>query len=387
MENVLIMKNTCHFFSFLFLFATNLYGQGFLANYPKEPNAKVSANYTVYVNEIPVNVYSVSTNNDVAYAHFSFSGKVKVRIHINATVNFYDLSPHSYGIVSTKSGQDISFDLDKPRKLLLQNINALKERLCILADPLEDVIPVVNGSSVVDVTTKGVDKTGSIDNLTQIKNALNGLPSGGILYFPPGRYTAGGTIPMTSNKSIYLAGGAVLQAGPIGRLTLIFDGASNVKLFGRGSIDGLGDSKRASIDGEGDWTCTLVYKNLKSVSDNCTIDGVIFKGAITWNAIVMGTTNWKVYNMKVINSSAFGNHDGWDPHSAVNMMVDNCFILGSDDCIALSILNDNMALNTTFRNNVFTNTSSGATVRIGPTVGENTSNVNVENNDHLFVGN
>ena len=362
----------------------SIYGQGFLVTYPKESDAAVSDNYTVYVNETPINVHKVATNNDVSYAHFSFAGKITVRVHINAIVNTYNLSPHGYGIISSKSGQDIIFELDRPRKLVLQNVNSLDESLCILGDPIEDNIPVPDGLSIIDVTTIGIDNTGATDNLNQIKTALNNLPANGILYFPAGRYTAGGKIPMLSNKSIYLAGGAVLQASSGGELSLNFDNASNVKIFGRGSIDGLGDSKRGAYNREAG--ACLLSKADSTKSDNCMIDGIILKGAITWTAIIMGTTNWTAYNLKVINGSRYPNHDAWDPHNAVNMMFDNCFVYGTDDGIAFSTTRDNLNLNTTFRNSVFLNNHSGATIRIGPWIGDNTSNIRVENNDHLLSG-
>ncbi len=372
---------------FLFGLALQLNAQANLIVYPQEPKAVLSKNYQVFVNDTPVSVYSVGTNNDVSYAHFAFAGKVTVRIQLKTAVDTYNISPHSYNIVSSKSGQDITFDLDTPRKLIIQNINKLGENLCILADPLEENPPKIGDANVVNIMSSGIDDTGARDGLNEIQNALNTMPDGGILYFPPGRYTAGGGINMVSNKSIYLAGGAAIQAGPSGRLTLFFDNASNVKIFGRGSIDGMGDTKRAAVGGEGDKTCTLMNKYDASTSDNCTIEDITMKGSITWNAIIIGTTNWTIYNTKVINGKAFGNHDGWDPHNAVNMMLDNNFIYGSDDCIALSITRDNLSLNSMFRNNVFTNTNSGATVRIGPWIGQNTKNVTFENNDHIVCGN
>lgn len=237
-------------------------GQGFLVSYPQEPQAMLSSTYSVFVNEIPVTTYAVGDNQDVSYVHFAFAGKVTIRIHVSAPVNTFDLSPHSYGIETTMAGQDISFELTQPRKLLLHKVNRLAESLCILADPPEDNIPRVNNSSVVDVTSLGIDNTGATDNLEQIKSALKNLPDGGILFFPPGRYTAGGIIPMVSNRSIYIAGGAVIQgstASSGGELSLNFDGASHVKIFGRGSLDGNGDLKRGSYHGEGG--ACLIYNS------------------------------------------------------------------------------------------------------------------------------
>ena len=363
--------------------------QGFLVTYPQEPDAVLSVNYTVFVNETPVSAYNVGDKRDVSYVHFAFAGKVIVRIHLSSTVNSYNLSPHSYGIVSTKSGQDISFELDSPRKLLLKEVNSLTEHLCIFADPLEENQPTTGNANVVNIMDKGVDNTGLTDNLDKIQNAIDSLPPGGILYFPPGRYTLGGDLVMRSDRSVYLAGGSALQASPSKELRIVFTGANNVKLFGRGSIDGLGDSFRPNYKNEdgtvGEGGKTILYNN--GSSDNCVIQDIIIKGAITWTAIVMYTTNWKVYNMKIINGRKYTNHDCWDPHSAVNMMFDNVFLYGTDDAIAYSILSDSLDLNTTFRNSVFYNGEMGTTVRIGPWVGNNCKDITVENNDHILGGN
>lgn len=361
--------------------------QGYLVSYPQEPNAILSRNFTVFVNDIPISVYSVGEGEDISYTHFAFAGTVRVRIRVSAAVTAFDLSPHSYNIAAVKSGQEISFVLDRPRKLLLHKVNSLDESLCILADPLEENPPKIGDANVVNILDKGADNTGAKNNLNRINATLNAMPSGGILYFPPGRYTAGGTISMLSNKSIYIAGGAVIQgttASSGGELSFNFDGASDAKLFGRGSIDGNGDLKRASYNGEGG--ACLIAKQPSTISNNCLIDGIVIKGAISWTAIVQGTTNWTIYNTKTINGAKFGNHDAWDPHNAINMMLDNTFIYGSDDCIAMSTTKNNLNLNTTFRNNVFTNKHSGATIRIGPWIGDGTSNITAENNDHLVSG-
>lgn len=374
-------KKTSFLIFLLFLLAKNFYGQGFLVNYPKEPRAVLSANYTVFVNEVPVPVYVMGDDKDVSYTHFAFAGKVTIRIHVIAVVSKYNLSPHGYGIVSTKVGQDISFDLDRPRKLLLQDVNSLAEHLCILADPLEENPPKIGDSNVVNIMTTGIDNTGASNGLNKIQNALNNLPPGGILYFPPGRYSMGGDLMMKSNRSIYLAGGAALQASATAELRIIFSGVNDAKLFGRGSIDGRGDLFRPKYSGEGG--NTILYCN--SESDNCRIEDIIIKGAISWTAIVMHTTNWTVYNMKVINGKKFTNRDSWDPHNAINMMMDNLFLYGNDDALAYSVLRDNMVLNTTIRNSVLYSLY-GATIRVGPWIGENTSNFRAENNDHVQGG-
>ena len=384
------MQTKIYFLILLFqILATHVFAQGFLVTYPQEPGAVLSANYTVFVNETPVAVYNVGDNRDVSYAHFAFAGKVTIRIHVSSPVSTYNLSPHSFDIESTKSGQDIYFDLDRPRKFLLKEVNDLDEHLCIFADPLEENNPEIGDSLVTNVMDKGVDNTGSTNDIAIIQDAISNLPAGGILYFPPGHYILGGDLVMKSDRSIYLAGGATLQASSTKELRIIFSGANNVKLFGRGSIDGRGDSFRPNYKNNDGTVAeggnTILYCN--TASNNCTIEGIVLKNAITWTSIVMYTKNWNVYNMKVVNGRKFTNHDCWDPHDAVNMMFDNCFLYGTDDAIAYSILSPNLDLNTTIRNSVFYNGEMGTTVRIGPWVGDNCKNITVENNDHILGGN
>ena len=368
----------------LFFLKIDFYGQGFLVTYPLEPNAVLSTKYTVFVNEIPVSVYNVGDKRDVSYAHFAFAGKVKIRIHSNLPVNSYNLSPHSYGIVSAKSGNDITFELDKPRKLLLKEVNTSNEHLCIFADPIEENKPEIGDAGVTNILDSSVDKTGSVNNIANIQDAINNLPEGGILYFPPGRYTAGGTLFMKSNRSLYLAGGATIQASPTDQLQINFDGVSNARLFGRGSLDARGDIYRNIIQ-NGPGGIELIKLNKGAVSDKCIIEDIIMKCPVNVVGMVNGATNWKIYNIKTLGGRQFG-RKCWNPDDAVNMMMDNVFLYGTNDNIGFSTFKSNLDLNTTIRNSVFYDGNSGATVRIGPWVGEHTKHLTVENNDHILGG-
>ena len=364
---------------FISALATQMFAQGFIVTYPQEPNAVLSAKYTVFVNEIPVSVYSVSDVKDVSYAHFTFAGKVTIRIHSNLAIRTYNLCPHSYEIVSTISGKDLTFDLDSPRKLLLKDVNTSPEHLCIFADPLEENPPKIGDANVVNIMDKGVDNTGATNNLSIIQDDINNLPSGSILYFPPGRYTVGGDLSMKSDISIYLAGGATIQASSADQLKISFNGASNAKLYGRGSIDGRGDIFKPLYNG-GNGGKELIKLDKGSVSDNCQIEDIIVKSPISVAAIVIGSTNWTVYNTKIVGGRQYG-RKCWNPDEGVNMLMDNNFFYGNNDIIGLSTYHNNIDLNTTIRNNYFHIGVSGAAIRIGPWLGENTKSIKVENND------
>lgn len=362
---------------------------GYVVVYPQEPAAQSSPNYTVYVNDIQVPVTAVGEDKDVSYAHFAFAGKIKVRIVFSQNINTYKLSPVSYNLNEVKTGNTITFDLDKPRKLLLYDVNTINEHLCIFADHLEENPPKIGDSNVVNIMSTGVDNTGATNEITKIQNAINNLSNGQILYFPAGRYTAGGILYMKSNTSIYLAPGATIQASltrTSGELQFNFNGVSNVKLFGRGSIDGRGDFHRPTYGGS-EGGKTLIRVDSSSSSSNVTIEDIITKEPICWTSIVFNTNNWKVYNLKVVTGRKYPNRDGWDPHNATNMLIDNVFIYANDDPIAYSTTVDNLNLNTTIRNSVFSNHSNGTSIRIGPWIGSNTQNITIENNDHIFGGN
>ncbi len=376
------MKTTAILVCFIFQFSTNFFGQGFVQIYPTEPSAKLSNKYKVFVNEIPISVYNnVSNVNDVSYVHFAFAGKVTIRIQNNVNIISYNLCPHTNGLAVTKSGKDISFDLDNPRKLLLKDVNGGAEQLCIFADPLEENPPKLGDANVVNIMDMGVDNTGATNNIVIIQDAINTLSSGSILFFPQGRYTVGGDLKLKSNVSIYLAGGAAIQASDNEQIRISFNGVNNFKLFGRGSIDARGDVFKP-LYGGGNGGKELLILEKGSTSDNCAIEDIIFKSPITIGALIIGSTNWKVYNTKMIAGRQYG-RKCWNPDEAVNMMMDNNFFYGNNDIIGLSTYRNNLNLNTTIRNNYLHIGISGASIRLGPWLGENTSNIRFENNDMI----
>ena len=95
--NLKIIKKSFGLLSFTWLSANQIIAQGFLVTHPKEPNAVLSENFKVFVNETEIPVLRVATNNDVSYAQFSFAGQITIRIHVNKSFSSFNLSPHSYG--------------------------------------------------------------------------------------------------------------------------------------------------------------------------------------------------------------------------------------------------------------------------------------------------
>ena len=220
-----------------------------LVVYPKLYNSQLSSTYSMTVNgqAVPVQRY-----NGNSYAWFAFSGSASVKITVDETVESYQLSPKSYHIDPAVNGRDLSFTLDRPRKLVLRKINSRTEELFIFADPLESHPPRLDSSGVVSVVDYGADRSGMNESQNAFQHAVDAitaLPNGGTVYVPEGRYKISKTVFLKSNVHLYLAPGSVLEV-PVGvgccfgfASVLIALDSSNVKISGRGVVYGNGSNQ------------------------------------------------------------------------------------------------------------------------------------------------
>ena len=114
------------------------------------------------------------------------------------------------------------------------------------ANPALPSIP----AKIFNVTKFGALGDDAKDNTTSIQNAINaaGAAGGGIVEFPTGVYLSG-PITLRSRLNLQLDDGAVLRMLPLGTYpggstnaqTFIgADGATDLEISGRGTIDGQG---------------------------------------------------------------------------------------------------------------------------------------------------
>src|SRR4051794_20449329 len=103
--------------------------------YERVPRTKASSTYRVEVNgaNVPVQLYR-TTKGNVSFARFAFSDVAKVTISASEAINRYVLSPKAYNIAVSVSGNTMSFTLDSPQRLVLRQVNGLREELFLLAD-------------------------------------------------------------------------------------------------------------------------------------------------------------------------------------------------------------------------------------------------------------
>lgn len=267
----------------------------------------------------------MNQQQEVHLTNFSCQGPIRVQIKVNTQIDSVHISPKSRNIFSKVNGNMLSFELPGPDKLYIcvNNLPAL----CLIANPLETEIP--------DSTEKTVK------------------------YFGPGVHRPGMMHP-ESNTTIYIAGGAIVYGG------IETDGESDIKVLGRGILDGEFKHRRM-----------VMPKN----SSNLIFDGIIIRRGRAWTNTIVNCDSVIYHNVKVISFRPGG--DGINPLNSRDVMIDNCFLRCTDDCIAIKAPNE-----TQFTRNirVTNNTMIGYAFSDGVTIGFETngpvmSDINVKNCD------
>lgn len=349
--------------------------------YPQSPSNSTSSTYSVTVNGQPA---FVSKYNSVNYVQFTFTGKADLEITAPNNVNNYTLSPKSYNIPSNRNGNNISFSLTEPRKLILHPENS-GEELFIFAEPPEEKPPQLGDSTVKNIVNYGVDNTGTSEATAIIQTAIDEVSAQqGILYFPPGVYKTR-QLNLKSNMTLYLAPGSVLEATKeidpsYGQGLINIENASNVKIIGRGTINGNGTYWRP----KGGWYSLILMKN----ANNITLEDILIQDPPVANVWMSYSENVNVYNLKILADPQpeFLNTDGFDFWSSRNITIDNILYKGTDDATSIGGDKNGLIQNTeniNIRNAVF---YGGNGFKIGSTVKQDlVRNITYENIDVVFA--
>jgi hypothetical protein len=365
--------------------------------YPRVPGDRPNSDFpSVEVNDVSID--TVYTDLNVGYAHFAFEGAVTVEVNVSETINSFDLSPHSYGIHATANGKVLSFQISQPRKLHLR-INNLP-RFFIFADAPE-IKPVKLGQpGVYDLRSYEVLSTPDSVQTRNIQNAVDDVASKeGILYVPPGIYRSG-ELKMKSNLTFYLAPGAIIKGtgkvedyprGELGTQLIYMLDCQNVRIRGRGVIDGQGRALRLSTNNSSDGRTKLIRSRRAT---GCMIEGVILRDAGTWAVHLIESENLRFSNYKLISNTPQEdpdfpwemNTDGFDPDNSSHIIIENGFVSCGDDAIAVKLRYGTRSDmdNIQFRNNVIWTVKSA--LKIGTEVYENNmTNIVFENNEVIYA--
>ncbi|MBN1895200.1 hypothetical protein JW906_11920 [bacterium] len=227
----------------------------------------------------------VHTCEVAAFTQFSFSGKVPVEIFPSHDVKRVDIRPAHAGIRPVLEDNVICFDLDEPCFLSVELNGEPVRPLYLFADAPETDVPDSSDA--------------------------------GVRFFRAGRIHEAGEIKLMSGERVYVEGGAVLRGN------IVAEDAKNIRVSGRGIIDGSvfrnAERKKRIID--------LLH------CEDVAIEGVLILDSQTWTIVPQFCRNVQIRGIKQVNWQ-FGS-DGVDIVGSSGIVVDGCFLRNNDDCIAV----------------------------------------------------
>jgi polygalacturonase len=277
------------------------------------------------------------------YAHYSFEGNTTVSITVPGNITQYSISPLAYGIEGSVNGKTLSFSLEQSRYLIVK-INNYPD-LIIAADDLETNIPSSSGEGIFNIVTGyAADPTGTNMSTSAIQNAINaanGRSGGGIVYIPKGVYYSSNLL-LRSNVSIYMEAGAVIRGtgnaedyrkdynknsqGQGSWFIRTASNSSNMKIFGRGIIDGNGSKMRNSSNR------LLMTLLMPLQCSNMTVDGIIFRDSGLWGVTLTRSDNLTFLNTKHFNENDLDHeNDAVDVQECQNVLFKHSIAISEDD--------------------------------------------------------
>ncbi|OJV65879.1 MAG: hypothetical protein BGO41_08050 [Clostridiales bacterium 38-18] len=222
-------------------------------------------------------------------AYFDFEGRARLKITVpDITLSEVAISPLKYDIQPEVDVENhtVTFDITEPDTYTL-TFNASPDRAFhIFANPLESEMPNLEDPNVI--------------------------------YIGPGEWQVD-TIDLKDNQTLYLAGGAVLHG------TVQANFAKNVKVMGRGIIDG------SFYEG---WKGKVAYIPLKfDNSDGVSISDIIVLNSNAWVCQAFQSKNGTIDGLKIISPRPNG--DGITLQSCEDFKVSNVFVRTWDDSLVI----------------------------------------------------
>ena len=365
--------------------------------YPRLPGDRSNSDFpSIKVDGAAVE--TVSTDMNIGYAHFAFSGTVVVEVVVNETIETFDLSPHRYRIQAEAKGNILSFRLSQPRKLHLK-VNRLP-RFFIFADAPEVNPPRLGQPGVYDIRDYGVASSLYSIQTSKIQLAFNDVASKkGVLYVPAGAYLSG-ELKASSNMTLYLSAGSIIKGtgkvsdyprGQFGTQLIHLLHCENVRITGRGVLDGRGRALRYATKNTGAGRLKLI-RSFRA--RNIFVEDVLLRDAGTWSIHLIESSDLRFTNTKLISNTILDepdfpwepNTDGFDPDNSSDVIIENGFISCSDDAIAVKLRYGTLRDmdNVQFRNNVVWTAKSA--LKIGTEVVDcKMTNIIFENNEVIHA--
>lgn len=329
------------------------YQDGSLTIYPVAACYTVKDEITVTVNghRVPL----IENTVDYDYCSFAISGKAEISITVPDTIHYCYVSPLAKEYSQTISGNTVTFTMEKPEFLIVE-IDKYK-KIVIAADEPETDVPQPNGENVYCVAfpeNGGADPSGKISAQASIQGTIDRAyaAGGGIVYIPDGVFTIT-QLTLRSNVHLYLAPGAVLRitddwsslpvnyvrspahiappGGLKGTFLLKTDSSvqnENIRIYGRGTIDGNG----VALLSDGRLSTPLHPAHVNDL----VLEGIIIRDGGHWSTMITCCNNVTIRGTKHLNDcSELTENDAIDIICSQNVTLTDLITISEDDTISV----------------------------------------------------
>ncbi|MEU0805970.1 endo-polygalacturonase [Streptomyces sp. NPDC005970] len=266
-----------------------------LVTYPRPSTVPTTTSFKVRVRTAPdgewqtLDIYqsrareiNATTGSGKVYnssmVYFDFRGSVELEVTcLKGGTNKARVRPNSYGITPELLGDTARFTLDEPKDLVVQVNDDVFDCLHVLTNRITPNPPAEDDPDVI--------------------------------YFGPGVHTVtGNLLSVPSGKTVYLAGGAVLQAG------IDIKGVEKVTVKGHGVL--MPTSTAGGVNVER--------------GKNIRVEGIIMLGS---GLGCREAENVHVKNGRVFTWGQWG--DGFPIYCSKGITYDRCFVRSADDSFSI----------------------------------------------------
>lgn len=246
-------------------------------------------------------INSADYYDTAAFAYFDMEGSATVKVSVSQSITQARILPLSANIKPIIQGNSLTFNVDSPRNLTIEINGEWIRSLHLFINAPETYVPGVEDTNVI--------------------------------YFSPGIHEISNLV-IGDNKTVYIAGGAVVRAVIKPGEKYGISSYSGLKTYSP-SIDLRGQNitvcGRGIIDASG---CTTHSRNMISVSgSDIRLEGIILRDSPTWTIPIRDSDHVTVKNVKLLGYRA--NSDGIDITGSSNVTVDDCFVRTLDDLIVV----------------------------------------------------
>jgi hypothetical protein len=300
--------------------ASSTHAADTLTVYPAPKGAALNESFSVKVRTPggawqDVAVYDVRVNllalSQASFAYFDFSGKVDVQMTSNGgEVKTVDVRPKSFAIAPKLDGKTATFTLDRPRNLSVEVNGDRLHNLHLFAGAPEKDVPSKDDSNVI-FFGPGLHTLGSHPAIAS-EGKIGGKEKA--------------VVKVTSGKTVYLAGGSVVQA-----MIKVADKASDVTIRGRGILDlSPWNEAKGLFVKDSTWQTSGI---MLPFTTNTRIEGIIVKQPTGYSVFGGKADGVTIEGLKSFSAHEWS--DGIDMMASSNIRISGVFMRNSDDCIAI----------------------------------------------------